>query len=510
MRFTQKYRIYYGWYQAEVYAAATSYRRAVGMATISVAVAIAATAPSGSYAQEAPPPSGSYAQEAPLSRPVPPALPAPSRPVSPTFAPEQSIPASEETTPEEFSIHAQSTNVTQYHPPFTSPFYGPNSLIPGHRGNETTDATLFAGLRVQGGLEAYANPEVDQGFGLSNTLGVAGFPSGEAYKIGATDPYPRLPRAFLRYTLGLGGAEEKVEPGANQLAGARQADNLILTVGKFSVVDIFDTNAYAHDPRSDFLNWSIIESGAFDYAADAWGYTYGGAAEWTQSWWTLRQGLFNLSKIPNSKYLETDFSRFELAIEAEERHELFDQPGKLKFLFWVNRGRMANYNAAVALGQATGTTPDVALVRQYSSRPGIALNLEQQITPDLGAFARASADNGSKEVYEFTEINQSVSAGLSVKGDRWHRPDDTFGLAGAMNGISSQARNYFAAGGLGVLIGDGRLPRYGLERILEVYYKFSVVEGINLTLDFQYVVNPAYDAVRGPVEIIGLRAHAEF
>ena len=140
--------------------------------------------------------------------------------------------------------------------------------------------------------------------GLSNTLGIAGFPSGEAYKIGMADPYLRLPRAFFRYTLGLGGAAQTIEPGLNQLAGTRQADNVIVTVGRFSVVEIFDTNIYAHDPRSDFLNWSIIDAGAFDYAADSWGYTYGVTVEWTQSWWTLRQGLFNLSRVPNSKYLD--------------------------------------------------------------------------------------------------------------------------------------------------------------------------------------------------------------
>jgi high affinity Mn2+ porin len=428
----------------------------------------------------------------------------------PTSGAEEIAPAPEENAPENFSIHGQFTNVTQYHPPFTSPFYGPNSLIPGHRGNETIDLTLFAGLRLWDGLEAYVNPEVDQGFGLSNTLGVAGFPSGEAYKIGMADPYLRLPRTFFRYTLGLGGAEQTIEPGLNQLAGTRQADNLIFTVGKFSVVDIFDTKTYAHDPRSDFLNWSIIDAGAFDYAADAWGYTYGGTVEWTQSWWTLRQGVFNLSRVPNSKYLDRDFVQFEVATEAEGRHELFGQPGKLKFLFWMNRGHMANYNAAVAMGQATGATPDVAKVRRYSSRPGVALNLEQQIAPDLGVFARASADNGSKEVYEFTEINQSISAGMSMKGERWRRPDDTFGLAGVVNGISPQARNYFAAGGLGVLIGDGQLPRYGLERILEVYYKASIIEGLNLTFDYQHIANPAYDAVRGPVDIFGFRVHAEF
>src|SRR6266446_4330118 len=153
----------------------------------------------------------------------------------------EDAPASEERVPERFSLHAQFTNVTQYHPRFRSPFRGPNSLDPGHRGNETVDATLYAGIRVWDGLEFYANPEVDQGFGLSNTLGVAGFPSGEAYKVGAADPYIRLPRAFFRYTLGLGGAEETIEPGINQLAGKRQADNLTFTVGKFAVTDIFDT-----------------------------------------------------------------------------------------------------------------------------------------------------------------------------------------------------------------------------------------------------------------------------
>ncbi|HKW53993.1 MAG TPA: carbohydrate porin [Stellaceae bacterium] len=415
-----------------------------------------------------------------------------------------------ETMPEWFSIHGQFTNVTQYHPRFASPFRGPNSLDPGNRGNETIDATLFAGIRVWDGLEFYADPEVDQGFGLSNTLGVAGFPSGEAYKVGAAAPYVRLPRAFFRYTWGLGGARQAIEPGANQLAGTRDANNVTLTLGKFSVVDIFDTNAYAHDPRADFLNWSVIESGAFDYAADAWGYTYGGAVEWTQSWWTLRTGLFDLSKVPNGKYLERGFGQFEVVAEAEERHEILAQPGKVKILFFANRGRMANYGDAVRLGQDTGSTPDVSLVRRYRTRPGTALNLEQQIAADVGAFARVSLNDGHPEAYEFTEINRSVAAGFSLKGDRWHRPNDTVGIAGVANDISKDARNYFAAGGLGILIGDGQLPRAGYEKILELYYNASVVDGVNLTVDYQHVDNPAYDAVRGPVDIFGVRVHAEF
>ena len=419
-------------------------------------------------------------------------------------------PAAEEAAPEWWSVHGQFTNVTQYHPRFRSPFRGANSLDPGNRGNETIDATLFLGIRIWDGLEFYADPEVDQGFGLSNTTGVAGFPSGEAYKVGAANPYARLPRAFFRYTLGLGGTAETIEPGANQLAGVRQADNLTFTVGKFSAVDIFDTNAYAHDPRADFLNWSIIDSGGYDYAADAWGYTYGGAVEWTQSWWTWRAGLFDLSRIPNSKALERGFGQFEVVTEAEERHNILEQPGKFKILLYANRGRMANYNDAVRLAQEIGTTPDVAQVRRYSTRPGLALNLEQQIMSDIGAFLRASVNDGHKEVFEFTEINRSLATGVSVKGERWHRPNDTFGLAGVVNDISNDARNYFAAGGLGVLIGDGQLPRAGLEKILELYYNVAVIPGINFTVDYQHVENPAYDAARGPVDIMGFRIHAEF
>ena len=294
------------------------------------------------------------------------------------------------------------------------------------------------------------------------------------------------------------------------LAGARPADNVTFTFGKLSVPDIFDTNAYAHDPRSDFLNWSIIESGAFDYAADAWAYTYGGAVEWTQSWWTLRAGIFDLSRFPNSKHLERGFGQYEAVTEAEERHKLLGQPGKVKVLLFANRGRMANYNDAVRLGQETGSTPDVSLVRRYRTRAGVALNLEQQIAPDLGAFARASLNDGHKETFEFTEINRSIAMGVSVKGDRWHRPNDTFGLAGVVNDISKDARNYFAAGGLGILIGDGQLPRAGFEKILEAYYNLSVTARINFTVDYRHIDNPAYNALRGPVDVVGFRVHAGF
>jgi high affinity Mn2+ porin len=408
-----------------------------------------------------------------------------------------------------FSLHGQSTFVLQFHPSFASPYRGANSLDPAARGDETFDATLFAGARLSGLGELYADVEADQGFGLSNTVGVAGYPSGEAYKIGASTPYLRVPRLFLRKALGFGGEQQSVAPDANQLGGSRLSDNVIVTLGKFGVTDIFDTNAYAHDPREDFLNWAVIDSGAFDYAADAWGYSYGAAAEWNQNWWTLRLGVFNLSRVPNSRFLQRDFSQFELVSEAEARTDMQGRPGKIKLLAFVNRGRMADYARAVEVARASGTAPDAALVRNYSTRPGFALNLEQQIGSDWGVFARVSVNDGSKEAYEFTEINKSVSTGLSFGGGQWRRPNDRLGLAGVVNGLSRSARDYFAAGGLGILIGDGRLTRYDFEEIFETYYRLALADGFAASLDYQYIAHPAYNADRGPVMVFGFRVHAE-
>lgn len=421
----------------------------------------------------------------------------------------QASTSGDESAPESWAVHGQITNVTQGHPRFTSPYSGTNSLIANGRIEETTDVTLYAGVRLWRGAEFWINPEIDQGFGLSNTVGMAGFPSGEAYKIGANIPYPRLPRAFLRQVIPLRGDVVKTESAANQLAGSKAANNVTLTIGKFSVTDIFDTNTYAHDPRGDFLNWSIIDAGAFDYAADAWGFTYGAAVEWAQDAWTLRGGVFQLSKVPNGKIVNVDFGQYMLVTELEKRYQMRGQPGKVKLLAFVNRARMGAYRDAVQLARQTADTPDTGLVRQFASRPGISINLEQGLAPDLGMFLRASLNNGTKEAYEFTEINRSLSGGLSLKGGRWGRGDDTFGIAGVINGLSSDARQYFSNGGIGILIGDGG-QTYGPEKILETYYAMRVNPHVTLAVNHQHVNNPAYNRDRGPVSIFGVRAHAEF
>jgi high affinity Mn2+ porin len=411
---------------------------------------------------------------------------------------------------EDWAIHGQATFVEQFHPAFRAPVSGANSLFGGAQGRETFDATLFLGVRPWDGGEAWADMEMDQGFGLSNTLGAAAFPSAEAYKVGKSAPYGRLQRLFFRQTFDLGGDARAVESAPNQLGGTHTADSLVFTAGKFSVTDIFDTNTYAHDARGDFLNWTVIDAGAFDYAADAWGYSYGVAAEWAVDAWTLRGGLFDLSRVPNTTELETGFDQFELVGEVERRFALLGHDGKITLLGFLNRGRMGSYNDAVALSLLTGQPADASLVRRYRSRPGGSVNLEQGLTDDLGLFVRAGLNDGSQETYEFTDIRASLSGGLSLKGTSWSRPGDTVGVAIVTNAISRSARAYFARGGLGLLIGDGSLAHYGQETVIETYYDAEMVKGIHAALDGQILFNPAYNSDRGPVPVLGLRLHGEF
>jgi high affinity Mn2+ porin len=411
-------------------------------------------------------------------------------------------------TPSNTGLHLQLTNVTQRHPRFNSPYSGTNSLGAVGRSDETTDITAYLGVRLWRGGELWVNPEVDQGFGFNKTVGVAGFPSGEAYKIGAYTPYLRVPRLFIRQTIALGGSSQATEASPNQLAGSTTTNNLVVTVGKFAVVDVFDTNRYAHDPRADFLNWSVIDAGTFDYAADAWGFTYGAAAEWNAGAWTARAGLFQLSRVPNGKIVAADFSQYSFIAELEHRHQWFGGDGKLKVLAFDNRGKMGSYADAVALAQQTGNPPDTSLVRRKSSRSGIALNFEQTLHDGVGFFGRAGYNDGSKEAYEFTEINRSAMAGLAFDGKLWGRSDDTFGVAAVVNQLSRPARAFFAAGGTGILIGDGRLD-YGNEKIVESYYSARLNSFAKLSFDCQRIVDPAYNRDRGPVMVYSLRLHLE-
>jgi high affinity Mn2+ porin len=410
---------------------------------------------------------------------------------------------------ENFAVHGQFTYTEQDTSGFNAPYRGTNSLSP-NSGAETTDATLYLGARLWRGAEAWANGEIDQGFGLDDTLGVAGFPSGEAYKVGKNQPYLRLQRMFIRQTVDLGDNPQEVQAAANQLGGSHSADRVVVWLGKFSVVDVFDTNQYAHDARADFLNWTAIDAGTFDYAADAWGYTVGAALEWYQGNWTLRGGTFDLSNVPNSAHLEPGIHEFQADLELEHRHEFGGRSGRLLVTIFDSWARMGLLEEAIQAAQSTGSPVDIAAVRAYRSRVGASLDLEQQIAPDLGAFLRAGKAAGNVEAYEFTDIDRTLAAGLSLQGTRWSRPDDTVGVAGINNGISGARQAYLNAGGLGILVGDGQLPHPGPEQIIETYYSAAVLKFMHISLDYQWINHPAYNRDRGPVSVLAVRLHAQF
>lgn len=407
-----------------------------------------------------------------------------------------------------WAIHGQTTYVHQYALPFKAPYRGDNSLQ-SNQSRETWDVAFFVGTRLWHGAELWFNPEIDQGFGLSNTLGLAGFSSGAAYKVGADYPYARLHRTFIRQTINLGGETEKVEAGPNQMPGTQTTNRVVITAGKFSTTDIFDTNKYANNPRTDFLNWAVLNTGSFDYAADAWAFTYGAAVEWYQGPWTLRGGVFDLSITPNSTKLDPTFQQFQLVVEIERRYQLFDQPGKLAGTVFLSRGRMANLREATAIAEQTGLPADPVAVRRYQGKSGVAFNLEQQFRPEIGLFARFGMTTGDTEAFDFTDIDRTLTAGLVFSGKLWGRPDDTLGIAGVVNNISAERKAYFNAGGLGILAGDGKLPNPGPERIFETYYSFPLLSWRG-TVDYQFVENPAYNRDRGPVSVIATRLRTQF
>jgi high affinity Mn2+ porin len=407
-----------------------------------------------------------------------------------------------------FNIHGQTTFVSQYALPFRAPYSGQNSLAP-NAGRETLDVDLYLGFRPWKGAEIWIDPEIDQGFGLSGTFGLAGFSSAEAYKVGSSYPYARIPRAFLRQTIDLGGDTQKVDAGINQFADSQTADRIVITVGKFSVVDIFDKNKYANDPRNDFLNWTLVNTGSFDYSADAWAFTYGSAIEWYTGQWTFRGGVFDGPVVPNNSDLDPTFGQFQMVGEIERRYELWGQPGKVLVTGYLTRARLGNFNDAVQLAALTGTTPELSLVRTYTSKMGISGNLEQQILPGIGLFARAGYTPGNLEAYAFTDDNATLAGGTSISGKFWDRPNDTVGVAAVLNTISRAEEAYLAAGGLTALIGDGQLPHPGPEKILEAYYTLPVYSW-QLTFDYQFITNPAYNRDRGPVSIVATRLHTQF
>jgi high affinity Mn2+ porin len=406
-----------------------------------------------------------------------------------------------------WEIHGQTTYLSQGYPSFRAPYSGPNSLSPHAQLKSTWSSSLYLNARLWDGGEVYLNPELLQGYGLSDTVGLAGFANGEAQKSGFAYHHLSPSRFYLKQTFGLGGEQEQLASGLSQLAGKADISRVTVQVGRFSVLDLFDGNAYSHDPRKDFMNWSVWASGAFDYGADKLGLGYGAVAELNQKQWAIRAGYFLMDAESNSNNFDMKLGRRgEYVAELETRYSLFSQPGRLRTLVFLNSTNSGSYRETL---DNPLLNLDIAQTRKTRIKYGYALNVEQALTDDIGLFGRWSWNDGRNEIMAFTDIDSSLSGGLSIKGARWGRGNDVIGIGGALNGLSRDHRDFIAAGGLGPLIGDGQL-NYRRERVLETYYALAVSNSFTVTADYQLITNPAYNADRGPVSVFSGRLHGEF
>ncbi len=410
---------------------------------------------------------------------------------------------------ETWQLKFQTTGVVQHKPSFSAAYSGTNSLLTNRENSRSITATLFAGLRPWQGGEIYVNPEVAIGVPFSELRGVGGFTNGEMARTSGPDPTFYRARAFLRQTWGMGGGREAVESDQNQLAGTVDARRLVLTVGNVSALDLFDDNKYSHEPRRAFLNWSLMTHGAWDYPADARGYTWGAALEYVTPDWALRAGRFEQPKDSNGLPLNSRImSSYGDVAEAEHGYKLGTQSGRIRLLAFRNQAVMGRFDDATAQAAGGGAAPDLTQVRTAQAKVGAGINIEHDVAKDIGLFARASANDGKTETFAFTEIDRSIGGGVVIKGARWQRSGDEAGIGVVANGLSASHRDYLARGGLGFFLGDGRLS-YRSEQIVEMYYSLKAARNIWLSFDYQYIRNPGYNADRGPANFFGLRLHAE-
>jgi len=439
---------------------------------------------------------------------------------APVPAPEQS-----------WNLHAQNTDIVQGDLGFPAKYSGPNSLNSAGEVQETVTLDLYAGARLWRGAEAHMDFLMWQGFGLSHTFGVEGFPNGDAYKAGTQTPYFTFARLFIRQTIGLGGEQEDVLDDQLTLAGKQDISRLTFTLGRFSPLDICDNNTYAHDQHTQFMNWAMMGNLTWDYGQDTIGYTTGFAVELNQPKWALRCGFFQMPRDKNGFTGDDQFlmspqmgaygpflRAWGMMVEFERRYSIHAHPGAIRFLGWLDEANFASYAVAAAIlranppgpnvGQGSGVTiPDAA--RAYRYKYGFGLNWEQEVMKNLGLFSRLGWNDGHEETWTFTDANWSASLGVSVKGEAWRRPGDTFGLAGIASGASRDNQKFLEAGGTDMLDGDGALS-YAPEKILEIYYDFRIWKSVHATLDYQFVTDPAFNRDRGPVSVFGARWHWEF
>ena len=430
-----------------------------------------------------------------------------------------------------WSLHYQFTTIVQGHAGFSGAGYnGRNTLsdLPDTTLSVTT--TLFIGRKLWNGGSVFLNPEIAGGRGVGHrdpsdpynensynpAVGIAGFPNGETFRIGSSKPGVYVARLYVEQVFALPGAKpESIDSEANKVKQQRPDSRIVITAGKFSVADIFDNNAFSHDPRTQFMNWSLMSYGAWDYPANTRGYTWGLALEYVRPAYEFRVAYSLMPKTANGNVLDWNIAQSGgLTAEVESRYHLLKRPGTVRFLAFRNVTKAPTYTDAIqklADGDNDPQRPYISNGERYGGvKYGFGLSLEQPIAQNSGLFARVSWNDGKTATWAFTEIDQSVSAGAFIAGRRWGRPEDALGVAGVINGLSAGHAAFLNAGGVGFMLGDGKLPHYRTEQIMEVFYKTRLTRALFLTGDYQLVANPGYNGDRGPVSLFAVRTHVEF
>lgn len=434
---------------------------------------------------------------------------------------------------ESWNLYGQSTCITSYKPPIHAPYTNvngsPNSLWPQAERGFTSTFTLFAGVRLWRGAEAYVVPELIAERAFSTLHGLGGSTENfELQKTGAESPTLYRSRLYLRQTIGLGGKHIEKTSDPMQLAAVVDSRRLVFTVGNFSALDVFDRNGVVGDLRQTFFNEAFMTHASWDFPADARGYTYGATAELYVGDWAIRIGRLAPPANPNSYPLDVRLWKyFGDQLEIEHDHTLVGRPGAVRFLAYRNYEVMGRFDDAVAAvradprqnaGACTGwnysagnfRAPDLCWVRRPQVKVGVGVNVEQSVAEGIGVFARAMYSDGRTEVDAFDSADRDLSIGVVAKGKLWHRPLDVTGIAFAATWISNAHARYMSLGGIDAFTGDGRLDRSAAEELFEIFYSYNFFNAVWLAADYQFLANPAFNRDRGPEHVFSGRFHAEF
>jgi hypothetical protein len=414
-------------------------------------------------------------------------------------------------------LSGQANIIFQGNLPFHSPYVGTNSFRGASEYKTSLLGTLYTALRptksIRYNTDLILDLESSGGRGLSQALGLAGFTNLDVVRNPTLGTTPYLARYQIHQVIGLTQETTPQEPGFFALAPSVPMRRIEIRLGKMTLPDFFDFNNIGSDSHLQFMNWTVDNNGAWDYAADTRGYTVGGMAEYDDRIWSLRYGFFAMPTVANGIDMDWAFSRAHAQNgEFELRHSFIPKrKGVTRLLFYANRAHMGSYREAVnAFLAGTDTTPNILLHEHFSAlKYGFGYNAEQELTENLRVFGRFGWNDGKTESFAYTEVDQTVEAGADYAGARWHRPADKIGLAVVSNAIKSDHQNYLKLGGLGFLLGDGNL-NYGRENIVESYYNWHAWRGLFYAVDVQHINNPGYNRDRGPVWVGSVRAHIDF